>query len=270
MLPTNPTKQTGPTRLGADVTPEGALTSRAYGDVYFSRADGRAETEAVFVAGNGLPERLERDPSSCGATQAEASRVEEDNPFVIGELGFGTGLTFACLLGAWRKAQPTRRRALHMVSFEWDALPRASMLTALEPWPDLAQIMAPVLAAWPETRGPDGSRFVWRDHVDAQPQGQETVKLEVIWGDARQTVPDWEGSADAWCLDGFSPSCNPELWEAGLLQAVYDQTRPGGTFSTYSAAGHVRRNLAAAGFEVMRVPGFGHKRERLVGYRPEV
>ncbi len=49
------------------------------------------------------------------------------------------------------------------------------------------------------------------------------------------------------------------------MQAVFDHTKKGGTFSTYTAAGFVRRNLQEAEFEVERVAGFGNKRERLQG-----
>ncbi|MBD3645922.1 MAG: FAD-dependent oxidoreductase, partial [Pseudomonadales bacterium] len=41
------------------------------------------------------------------------------------------------------------------------------------------------------------------------------------------------------------------------------RTAPGGTLSTYAAAGHVRRGLATAGFEVKRVAGFGDKAEMI-------
>ena len=42
-------------------------------------------------------------------------------------------------------------------------------------------------------------------------------------------------------------------------------TTPGGTFATYTAAGHVRRALADAGFTVTRQPGFGRKRHMSTG-----
>ena len=69
-------------------------------------------------------------------------------------------------------------------------------------------------------------------------------------------LPAWDGLADAWFLDGFSPAKNPELWEAPLMAQVGQHTAAGGTFATYTAAGDVRRALAAAGFEVDRRPGF--------------
>lgn len=82
----------------------------------------------------------------------------------------------------------------------------------------------------------------------------------MIIGDARHTLPAWDGVADAWFLDGFAPARNPELWEAPLLAQVAAHTAPGGTFATYTAAGAVRRALDAAGFDVARVPGYGRKR----------
>jgi tRNA U34 5-methylaminomethyl-2-thiouridine-forming methyltransferase MnmC len=70
---------------------------------------------------------------------------------------------------------------------------------------------------------------------------------------------------DAWFLDGFAPSRNPDMWSLELMQALFDKTRSGGSFATYAAAGFVRRNLQAAGFTVDRRPGFAGKREMLRG-----
>jgi tRNA U34 5-methylaminomethyl-2-thiouridine-forming methyltransferase MnmC len=89
----------------------------------------------------------------------------------------------------------------------------------------------------------------------------------MIVGDARETVPAWDGPAEAWFLDGFAPARNPELWEPALLAAVAARTVPGGTCATYSAAGAMRRALAAAGFAVERRPGYGRKRHMTQGMR---
>ena len=86
-------------------------------------------------------------------------------------------------------------------------------------------------------------------------------------GDARSCLPLWGGQADAWYLDGFSPAKNPELWSPDLMAEVGRHTVPGGTCATYSAAGHVRASLAAAGFAVERVAGHGRKRHMTVGRR---
>jgi len=72
---------------------------------------------------------------------------------------------------------------------------------------------------------------------------------------------------DCWFLDGFSPAKNPELWEEDLLKNVYRCTVNGGTLSTYSAAGYVRRNLSLAGFQVERISGFGRKRHMTIALK---
>jgi tRNA U34 5-methylaminomethyl-2-thiouridine-forming methyltransferase MnmC len=66
-------------------------------------------------------------------------------------------------------------------------------------------------------------------------------------------------------LDGFSPAKNPDLWSREILAEVARHTAQGGTFATDTAAGHVRRALADAGFDVARVAGYGRKRHMSKG-----
>jgi len=49
------------------------------------------------------------------------------------------------------------------------------------------------------------------------------------------------------------------------MREVARHTAAGGTFATYTAAGHVRRALAEAGFDVARVAGYGRKRHMSKG-----
>ncbi|RJK94512.1 FAD-dependent oxidoreductase, partial [Paracoccus aestuarii] len=86
------------------------------------------------------------------------------------------------------------------------------------------------------------------------------VSLTLVLGDVRATLPAWRDRADAWFLDGFSPAKNPQMWGADVMAQVGSHTAPGGSFATYTAAGHVRRALQDAGFAVARAPGFGRKR----------
>ena len=218
----------------ADLTwiDESAPYSTRFEDRYFSVDDGREETRAVFLAGNDLPQRWQASTS-----------------FQIAELGFGTGLNFFETLHVWQKTAPSTASLLY-TSFELYPLSSDEMRRALANWPGLVELAAPLLEVWPC----DDFQLC-------------NVRLQLLTGDARQTLPDWQKQADAWYLDGFTPAKNPQLWEADLMHRVFDHTKPGGTFSTYTAAGFVRRNLQAAGFDVRRVPGFGSKRERLQGQR---
>jgi tRNA U34 5-methylaminomethyl-2-thiouridine-forming methyltransferase MnmC len=205
--------------------------SRCFQDPFYSLADGLSETRHVFLGGNGLPGRF-RDG------------------FHIAELGFGTGLNVAAALLAWRAAGVPGR--LRVTGFEAFPLRPGDAARALGAFPETAPIVPLIRAAL----------------AAEDPVLTKDLSLTLIRGDARETLPAWVGRADAWFLDGFAPARNPELWEPDLLREVARHTAPGGTFATYSAAGDVRRALAAAGFAVERRPGFGAKRHMSAGRLP--
>ncbi|MCZ4261507.1 tRNA (5-methylaminomethyl-2-thiouridine)(34)-methyltransferase MnmD [Limimaricola sp. G21655-S1] len=207
--------------------------STRFDDPYFSIHDGLAETRHVFLAGNGLPERFGGD-------------------FRIMETGFGTGLNFLTAWEAWEMAGG--RGTLRFTSFEAFPMSPADTARALTAFPAL-EARADRLVAALES-GPGPHRF------------GEAVTLEIDVGDARETLPRHEGRADAWFLDGFAPAKNPELWGEALLAEVASHTAPGGTLASYTAAGHVRRALAAAGLEVERAPGYGRKRHMTIARKP--
>ena len=135
---------------------------------------------------------------------------------------------------------------LRFTSFEAYPMDMDEMTKALAVWPELAEYAERLLAGGLQMRS-------------------DTLELNVIIGDARAALPEWNGKADAWFLDGFSPSKNPELWSPEIMQAVGAHTAPSGTFATYTAAGHVRRALIDAGFEVTRPKGHGNKRHMSAG-----
>ncbi len=200
--------------------------STRFDDPYFSLENGLAETRHVFLGGNDLPARLA-------------------DGFQVAELGFGTGLNLLALAAAWQGPG-----VVGFTSFEAYPMAPADMARALAAFPELGPLAADLVAAW----GEGARRF-----------RLGKLAVEVIIGDARKTLPGWGGRADAWFLDGFSPARNPDLWAPDLMAEVARHTAPGGTFATYTAAGHVRRGLEAAGFAVSRMPGFGRKRHMSAG-----
>ena len=199
--------------------------SRRFDDPYFSLNDGLAETRHVFLAGNDLPARLRPG-------------------FQVAELGFGTGLNLLALHIA-NPGMPIR-----FTSFEAFPLTAPEIDRALQHFPQAHAVATPFLTAWAS-----GARQFEIGSINA----------EIIIGDARQTLAQWADQADAWFLDGFSPAKNPELWSPDLMAEVARHTAPGGTFATYTAAGHVRRALADSGFTVDRRPGHGRKRHMSAG-----
>src|SRR6218665_419888 len=99
-------------------TDEGEPRSGRFGDVYFSKDDGLAESRAVFLAGCDLP-------------RAWVGRQD----FVVAELGFGTGLNVAALLDLWRRERPEGGR-LHIFSIEAYPLTAEEAARALSAWPE--------------------------------------------------------------------------------------------------------------------------------------
>jgi len=211
----------------------GVPVSGRFDDPYYSREDGLAETRHVFLDGCRIRERL------------------HPGVFRIAELGFGTGLNFCATLALWRAHAPPGSR-LDYTSFELYPMQAADLDRALAVWPELDAQRAALVAAW----DPRGGTV----EIDA-------ARLTLVTGDARETVAGWAGRADAWYLDGFAPSRNPEMWEPELLAAVAHTCASGAIAATYSVAGAVRRGLESAGFSLERLPGYGRKREMLRAIR---
>ena len=214
---------------------DGLPRSRLYGDVYFSSADGLAETQAVFLTGCGLPE-------------AFAGRAR----FTVGELGFGTGLNIAALLQLWH-AQSQPGAHLQIFSVEAHPMDRHEAARALAVWPQLGLAAQVLLDHWPgQARG---------FHRVDLPGFNATLDLAVM--EVREALDAWDGAADAWFLDGFSPALNPAMWSEDIMAAVAARSAPGARAATFTVAGAVRRGLQAAGFEIAKRPGFGRKKDRL-------
>lgn len=211
--------------------------STLFDDPFFSRRDGRAEVSHVFLSGNGLPHRW-----------------LEAGDFQIAELGFGTGLNFVETWRAWRMVRRPDQR-LRFTSFEAYPVLANDMRRALAAWPEISDLADDLVAAWAQSAGQPVRRAAFDDGIE----------LVVVVAEALQGLRSWHGAADAWYLDGFSPAKNPAMWSLELMHEVARHTRTGGTFATYTAAGWVRRNLVAAGFDVTKRPGHGGKREMACG-----
>lgn len=219
---------------------DGLPGSALYGDVYFSSDDGLAETRAVFLAGCDLP-------------NAWAGR----RVFTVAELGFGTGLNIIALLDLWRRERPKGAR-LRIFSVEAHPMGAPDAARALARWPELAEIAEILIDRWPGC-----ARGVHR--VDL-PEFDAVLDLAV--GEVEAALTQWDGRADAWFLDGFSPALNPAMWSESVLGLVGARSAPGARAATFTVAGAVRRGLTSAGFAVDKRPGFGRKRERLEAVFP--
>ena len=219
-----------------------------FDDVYFSNDSGIDETQHVFVAGNDLAERWQqwRTPT-----------------FVIAETGFGTGLNFLVAMRAFnefRAANPDHPlKRLYFITTEKFPLPQQDMQRALEAFPalkDEAQALASLY--------PMGLEGCHRLHFD-----NHSTTLDLWIGDVHELLPQWhspiKGLIDAWFLDGFAPSKNPDMWTDALFSQMARLSKTGTTFGTFTAAGIVKRGLAGVGFTIKKRNGFGRKRDMLTG-----
>jgi len=229
------TLPTAPLERSATGTP----FSTEFGDIYHSEAGGLAQARHVFLGGNGLP-----------------GRWHGRERFTILETGFGLGLNFLAAWDAWR-ADPQRCARLHFVSIERRPFERTDLASALAPFAELAPLATALERSWP----PPLAGF-HRIHFDAG-----RVILTLLFGDAAVLLPQLVARADAFFLDGFAPARNPGMWSPDVVRELARLAAPDATLATWTVAGGVRSALSDAGFRIEKRPGFGGKREMLVGGR---
>ena len=229
---------------------ENTPVSDKFDDVYFSNQDGLAETHYVFLEGNQLWERW--------VNYQEAH-------FVIAETGFGTGLNFfavTTLFREFRQKHPdSPLKRLYFTSFEKYPLPLDALQQAHLAYPQFSHLAQHLQQYWLNP-----IQGCYRFHFDE-------TSLDLWFGDVAENLPqlgDYMNSKiDAWFLDGFAPSKNPDMWNEQLYQQMFRFTKLQGTFATFTAASAVRKGLENAGFNMTKRKGFGKKRECLSGQKTQ-
>jgi len=230
---------------GADGVPR----SNQFDDIYFDQKSGLDETNYVFLQHNQLKERW-----------LELALSPNPNSFTIAETGFGTGLNFLCAWLLWQELYQQDKtgfehKRLHFISVEKYPLTKEMLTNALSIWPTLSHLSEELITKYPTL-----CKGLHRIELD-----QGRVQLSLYFGEAADGFASMNADVDAWFLDGFAPSKNPEMWNEALFQQIKRLSKTGSTFSTFTAAGIVRRGLKSIGFEVNKVKGFGHKREMAIG-----
>ena len=218
----------------------GQPVSAAFGDVYFSRDCGLEESRHVFIRHNQLSERF--------------AALTGETAFTIAETGFGTGLNFLCTWQHFLEHAPDNAR-LHFISTEKFPLLPHDLSQALALWPELTAQTQQLLRQY-DVLTPGWHRFV----LEAG-----RIILTLLVGDVLDVLPQLDARIDAWFLDGFAPSKNPDMWQPALFSTMARLSAPAATFATFTSAGIVRRGLKEAGFEVHKVAGHGSKREMSCG-----
>ena len=199
------------------------------------------ETRHVFLNGNDLTERL--------------SQLHDYQYFCVGETGFGTGLNILTLWQLWQQVRLDNHSHLHVVSVEKFPLNKADLIRALNVWTELKPLAEKLIQQYPLP--------IAGCHRLSFPE--ERFSIDLWLGDAQDifpTIPKTQ-TVNAWFLDGFAPSCNPDMWQANVLDHMVRLSDFGTTFASFSVAGVLKRGLKQHGIQISRPRGFGHKREML-------
>ncbi|OCG10427.1 hypothetical protein A9G24_10450 [Gilliamella sp. App6-5] len=217
-----------------------------FDDVYFNTEGAIDETRYVFIEGNDLTQRF---------------LEHKQNTFIVGETGFGSGLSFLILWQTFLnfRSQHPHHILKHLAFFSVEKYPLSldelikvhdNVICKNEMLFSLAkQLQASLIDS--------NCRF-------------ENASLTICYDDIRHFsdfLAKQNVLIDAWFFDGFSPAKNPDMWSEPLFKDCYALTATNGSFATFTAAGFVRRNLLNAGFKVHKRKGFGVKREMLIGYK---
>lgn len=215
---------------------QGNPYNQEYEDCYFGNENGLSESRYVFLEGNNLPYAW-----------------EDREVFSIGECGFGTGLN---LLGVWNlfltcKKPPKR---LYYYSFEGFPLGVNDLMKAHLAWPELCDLAKQLHDKYP--RNPQNGIY------DLSFDG---LHVRLVIGMAPKAIGFFDRPIDAWFLDGFAPSKNPQMWSWELFDTIVKHSSNDASFATFTAASKVRKGLENAGFKVQKRKGFGRKREMIHG-----
>ncbi|VAW55122.1 tRNA (5-methylaminomethyl-2-thiouridylate)-methyltransferase / FAD-dependent cmnm(5)s(2)U34 oxidoreductase [hydrothermal vent metagenome] len=219
--------------------------SEMFDDIYYSsdqneNISGEDEFKHVFFNHNGLPERWQ------GADQ-----------FVIAELGLGSGLNCLLTIRKWLKhcEACAEDKILHYIAIERYPLSPQAITELLSRYPELRSLCDEFIEHYPPAVETSHTRHLFNNRVVIHFKFQDA--LEALTGENLKV--------DAWYLDGFAPSKNAAMWSTDLFEKLAINSREAATFSTYTAAGFVKRNLISAGFDVKKINGYGKKRDMLKG-----
>ncbi|MDO5650962.1 MAG: tRNA (5-methylaminomethyl-2-thiouridine)(34)-methyltransferase MnmD [Moraxella sp.] len=215
--------------------------SSAFDDVYFSKANGLAETNYVFLHANDLPSRW--------------ATLAPQQSFTIIETGFGTGLNFLATCLSWQQHHHDNTH-LHFISTEKFPLTKADLTQALAIWqisePMLGSVIDELLVQYPLPLA--GCHRLHFAH---------NIILDLWIGDAADSLAQMTAKADAWYLDGFAPAKNHAMWSSALFDEIARLSHRDTTLATFTAAGFVKRELVRIGATPIKIKGFAHKREML-------
>ncbi len=169
------------------------------------------------------------------ATPCRIARLAKSGRVRILDVGFGLGYNALAALHTARKAN--RDCIVEIVSFEKEVISRAQLDAV--PIPDDCA----------------GDYDIIKNVAEALRYSAGGITIEILPGDARQSIQSLRTQFDAVFHDPFSVRKNPELWTVQFFARLFDRMTDSAIFATYSAATPVRSGLLEAGFAIGAGPG---------------
>ena len=205
------------------------IYSLDFNDIYFDGSQGLEESRFVY---------------------SEGFEFSPREHFIIAELGFGVGLNFFLTLQRFLRAK-NRPKRLFYVSLEGFYIEKELLREIYQKlgfYEEFKPLLEPFLRAYPRCK--DG---IYRFYF-------ENAFLDLVFGEAGQSLKELDFKADVWYLDGFKPSVNAEMFAQSTLKEVARLCKKGACILSFSSASSLQRALRANGFLVKKVQGF-KKRE---------
>lgn len=203
-----------------------------------------AYAESLYIYGGALDQALDRNILET---------------LTIGSLGLG--LAYNEIISIARLASKNIQN-FKMISFEKDQNLTTEFLSWLNNTP----------SEW-------AAHYDWilqqtaKDHSLTTEQLKQTVKTSIenqnwqIRGEFPQDLTP-QDRFHLFYYDAFSNKMSPELWdEEQLKHFIRNHTAPACMLSTYAATGALKRALKENDFKLLERPGFGGKRESILGIR---
>lgn len=185
-----------------------------------------------------------------------ANRFSKSKYFVIGEIGFGTGLNF---LAAWQlfeesmqavdcRAQRDRNdkfsgnTLLEFVSTEQNPLSKTEIQKALINFPELTKQLDQLLKHYPHTF--EGHHFL--------PIMPGRIHLHLLIGNASQSLKNFAGQIDAWVFNDFESAKNTARYSTELFTEIAKLSHQSTTFSTPLTDPAIHEALELVGFKAQK------------------
>ena len=210
------------------------IYSLDFKDIYFDTQQGLDESRFVY---------------------SEAFEFKEQDTFIIAELGFGVGLNFFLSLQRFLKAK-IRPKRLFYVSLEGFYIEKEHLRQIYQKlglYDQFKELLEPFLRFYPKCK--DG---VYRFYF-------ENAFLDLVFGEATQSLKELDFKADVWYLDGFNPRTNPGMFDESTVKQIARLSKLGASIHTFSAASILQKTLKENGFEIKKTKGF-NKREMIKAY----